>query len=83
MVPWNAFVASQPYFEDRLELSGSDFISSDYGACFMFVLCVEMFGLFEIFVLDYLFWLFVLDFGASEILEFPIIRISHIFIMIF
>ena len=47
------------------------------------VLVMGMFGLFEIFVLDYLFWLFVLDFGASEILEFPIIRISHIFIMIF
>jgi len=33
-VPWNAFVASQPYFEDRLELSGSEFISSDYEAVF-------------------------------------------------
>jgi len=41
MVPWNAFVASQLYFEDRLELSGSEFISSDYGACLY--VCVRVY----------------------------------------
>ena len=47
-----------------------------FGLFEIFVLVIEMFGLFVLVI-------FVLDFDASEILEFPIIRISHIFIMIF